>query len=105
MRVFLRVEVLIGGVERGVGVAALGQDPAVLEQVDHLGPRHEREYREEDGEVHLLGGDQLPRLLPELEVDEEEGHGDGVVSCYLHEVSKGSNYEFVPKKALMWRRH
>ena len=85
VRVVLRVELLSGGdVEGGVRVAALRQDPAVLEQVEHLGPRHQRENREEDGEVDLLGRDQLPRLLPELEVDEEEGHGGGgdvVATC------------------------
>ena len=42
----------------GVGVVALGQNPAVLEQVKHLRPRHEREYCEEDGEVQLLGRDR-----------------------------------------------
>ena len=75
----IEIEVLSGdgGVERGVGVAALGKDATVLEQVENLRPRHDGEDGEEDGEVELLRRDELPRLLPELEIDEEEGHNGG----------------------------
>jgi len=95
VRVFpLRTEIPRGSggrdVERGVGVAALGEDAAVLEQAEHLRPRHDGEYGEEDGEVELLGRDQLPRLLTELEVDEEERHGDTVVAVPGEHVGRGT---------------